>query len=400
MNNKNGIFSLWLKNFLCLVFMQSFQAIFMAVIVMVMGVVIQKASSATVTLGDDFSGINGDSGYLICSIIAYAGVTGIIKLEKLIKAIFGIEDSPLLGDLSKSMKKLLITAFNVKDMTRDVKNVMGAKDAAKKDRALKTARVERIRNNMGKIDSLAAAASKPNNTTNNTTVNLGSGASNGYNRNDIAALFNDSSNFDKDGKLIERTPAQQMLYDAQKEQMDAEREYQTAKSKLAVRTLSTIAGAGIANGAFDDMDEVAMVANKLADGFSYVGDKTVGKAYANNAIRKKTASQLKANDKALNEIKEEFKGAKSEYLNTIRKNQEEAFNTMNDAIIESTKKVSTGAKIPKNTAEIRKAADKAKTSIQNAADDWLNTQFTTPKANRVTNRESKRIINEHRNKDK
>ena len=56
MDNKQGIFGLWLKNFLALVFMQSFQAIFMAVVIMVMArtieTVSEKAGKAAITVDE------------------------------------------------------------------------------------------------------------------------------------------------------------------------------------------------------------------------------------------------------------------------------------------------------------------------------------------------------------
>lgn len=417
MNKKQGIFELWLKNFLSLVFMQSFQAIFLAIVLIVVYGTFQSLSGkigdvdaqeefekqgnnrnnvvATVS-ADSFNG--GNSGetknaFLLCSIIAYAGLTAVIKLDKLIKGIFGIEDSPLLGDLSKNMRSLMHSAWHAVDMGRDIKGRWNeAKSAGAARKSARTAR-ERLSGNLNIANAMLTGknnnvnSSGGNNTGNNssTNININNGGNNGYSREQLAALFSDPNNFDSNGKLIERSPAEQMLYDAARKERDADREYQQAKARFAVRALSTVAGVGVASGASDSLEETLATGNYLSDALTAVGNKAT-KPIVNSAVRTNAARQIKQNQ-------QDIKNATDK---VVRKNLEDSVGIINKAVVDSTMDVSTGINIPKNMSELKQAKDSVKKSIQTAADDWLNTQFTVDTAAKVTRKESKDIIKKNR----
>lgn len=424
MDNKQGIFGLWLKNFLALVFMQSFQAIFMAVVIMVMArtieTVSEKAGKAAITVDDSFVGFNVDeasntegvtasTGYFICSIIAYAGVTGIIKLQKLVKNIFGIQDSPLLGDLSKNMRSLMHSAFHAVDMGRDLKRVWDNVGSTKKNReSIKShnARLQRpdnakkynellgvtgidgaVSGTLGKGENVNSLEGEATGNSKGTTIinnyYNGSGTKSGYSREQLAELFSNPDNFDSKGNFIQRSPYEQMLHDAEMKERQADKEFQEAKTKAAVRTLSTVAGLGIANGASDDFEEAIATGNYLSDGLTAIGNKAT-KGVVNGAVRKNAAKKLKENAKKLEEnTDKEFRSA---------------IETVNQAIVDSTENISTGTKIPKNFKEVKEAVNKAADHIKEEADDWLNTQFTTKPEYRVTRKESKKIIEDNRKK--
>lgn len=383
MNQKQGIFSMWLKNFCCLVFTQSFQAIFLAVIILVMGTIIEDVSS--VSFDENFLGFTTDIDnqdesikYFICSIVAYAGVTGLIKLDKLVRAIFGIDDSPLFGDLSKEMHKLLHAGLGFakigSDMKRGVSNVRESK--ARYVAASNT--TKRIANNTGRINALAAG-SGTNKSVNNTNINV-NGGTKGYTRDQIAALFNNDNNFDKNGNYIDRGDlGNQMLYDAQVEEINARRALSDSRRKAAVTALSSVAGLGIASGAFDDIDEIATTGAVFAHGISKAGN------VATKGISNRSARMTGA--KSLREAQNLVKQATKENKDVMEKNAA----IMSEAIADATRDVSKAGK---------KANKDVDASIRKAADDWLNTDLSTARDSRITQSKAKRTITDNAKKYK
>ena len=384
MNKKQGIFSMWLKNFCCLVFTQSFQAIFLAIIILVIGNLIEGISTVEVK-NDGFAGLLKDATgtstkYFLCSVVAYAGVPGIIKLDKIVRAIFGIDDSPLFGDLSKEMHKLMHAGLGFAKMGSDLKRGYSnvKENKARLDSASNA--TKRIALNTGRINALASGNSGSG-SVNNTNINVNNG-NKGYSRDQIAALFNNSNNFDKDGNYIDRGDlGNQMLYDAQVEEVNARRALSDSRRNAAVTALSTVAGLGIANGAFDDIDEIATAGAAFAHGIGMAGNA------ATKGISKSSARMTGA--KALRNAQNMVNQATDENKKTMEKNAA----VMSQAIADATRDVSKEFKMP-SVKEIPKAAKKAAKnvddSIKKAADDWLNTDFSTDKKSRITHSTAKR----------
>ena len=92
-----GIFANWLKHFTTMVFMQSFHAIFMMMILKFMDI-----SSREIELEISLDEHNDD---ILMAIIAIFGMLALLKMEKLIKNLFGIEDSKLVGGLGENLTK-------------------------------------------------------------------------------------------------------------------------------------------------------------------------------------------------------------------------------------------------------------------------------------------------------
>lgn len=394
MNKKQGIFSMWLKNFLCLVFTQAFQAIFLAVIVLIIGKILGGVSHVKVTK-DDFvgfvTGSNTSTKYFICSIVAYVGVTGLIKLDKLVRSIFGIDESPLFGDLSKEMHKLMHAGMGMMKMAGDVKRNVSDVQASKARLKNATNATQRIALNTGKIDALAAGTKGGNtNNTSNTNVNINSGGGKGFSRDQIAALFGNAGNFDENGNLIDRSAGEQMLYDAQTEEHEARRALSNSRRKAAVTALSTIAGLGIANGASDSPDETFMVGAALSHGLGAVGN------VATKGIEKSSARMTAA--KELRNAQSLVENANNENRKILEKNAE----IMSQAIADSTRDVAKDSfkidslKHPVKLA--KKAVKQADENVRKAADDWLNTDISTDKSSRITRSSAKTTVRENAKK--
>lgn len=381
MNNKQGVFSMWLKNFCCLVFTQAFQAIFLAVIILVMGEVFNGAAKTLDVKKDEWDGFFADKGerniYFVVSIVAYVGVTGLIKLDKLVRAIFQVEASPMFGDLSKEMKKLMRAGIGVMSMANNVKRGMGDVKANKERLKSASAATQRLALNADKVNALSSGSTKNINTSNtNTNVSInGNGA--GYSRDQIAALFNDSGNFDGKGELIDRAPGEQMLYEAEKEKVNARIALSDSRRKAAVTALSTIAGLGIANGAYDDVDEIATVGAALSGGIGKLGD------VATRGVTKRSARMTGA--KELREADKLVASATDDNRKQMAKNAQ----AMNQAIADATKDVAKEFKISKPSIK------KATAEVKKAADDWLNTDFQAAKSERISRADAKRSVREN-----
>jgi len=393
MRNQQGVFQMWLKNFLCLVFTQAFQAIFLAITMVVMAKIISDVSAVSIKK-DGFAGfvdnVSGDSRkYFICSIIAYAGVTGIIKLDKLVRAIFQIEDSPLFGDLSKQMRKFMLT---MSGLSRTKDSLMASKsniDSAKKRVSAASTNTKRITGNLAAIDSMAGG--KTFNTTNNngesnTNITM-SGA--GIGKEQIAALFNNDGNFNSKGVLDEgMSTSKQMLYDAEAEEYAAKRNLSDSRRKMAVKALATVAGFGLANGAFDDAEEVAQVGEKLsgiansAGEFSTRGiqkrhDRMLGAQALRDVDNTRNAELKKAASKSNGQVTKEIQ-------DTIDKNAE----VMRQAIADQSRDIAKEFKIPTP----KQLSNTAKKEIKKAADDWLGTDLQADKGSRISRSDAKASV--------
>jgi len=119
---QSNIFSNWLKNFSTTVFMQTIHSAYMVVSLQIL---------AEVYNGVEFNGMQN-------SIVTIVLTTGLVKLEKLIKALFGIGDS-LAGDLKDGGKSMLKAMGAVKGLTAAASalkdNVPKMQEAAKKKQA-------------------------------------------------------------------------------------------------------------------------------------------------------------------------------------------------------------------------------------------------------------------------
>lgn len=92
-----GIFENWFKTFTVTVFTQSFHAIFLVFILNMLSEVAGKQS-------EDIANVMTHQPGML-AIIAIAGAMALIKLEKFIRQIFGIAESPVLGGIGSNFAK-------------------------------------------------------------------------------------------------------------------------------------------------------------------------------------------------------------------------------------------------------------------------------------------------------
>ena len=125
---QSTIFANWLKNFVATVFMQTFHAIYMVVILSVLSKIYAKNS---------VTGLNPTA----IGIITIALTTGLVKMEKMLKGMFGLGDS-MAGDLKDGGKGMLKALGAVKGLGAAAgaikDNAPKMKDAAKRKQAYST----------------------------------------------------------------------------------------------------------------------------------------------------------------------------------------------------------------------------------------------------------------------
>ncbi|MEG1008339.1 MAG: hypothetical protein RSE41_02770 [Clostridia bacterium] len=131
MGKKGGIFATWFKHFTTTVFLQSFQAIFLTFSLKMLALI-----QNTETDFKDSWTTNTDGVLIILTIIV---CMSLIKFEKLIKKLLGIEDS-FVGDTTSSFGKLVAGAKSAMGIYQTVKKPIAAEREAQleKSRAART----------------------------------------------------------------------------------------------------------------------------------------------------------------------------------------------------------------------------------------------------------------------
>lgn len=102
MGKKGGIFEEWFKNISVLIFLQSFHAIFLAFVCEIIGEIgVDSTTFDYSNIGEELNG----SKDTIMAILTIVSVTALIKMEKMIKGIFGMKDSKFMGNIGENFAK-------------------------------------------------------------------------------------------------------------------------------------------------------------------------------------------------------------------------------------------------------------------------------------------------------
>lgn len=379
-NNKQGIFSIWLKQFSALVFTQSFQAIFMMFSLQVMAKCISNVSDITVK-SDSFTA-NG-TGYFLCSIIAYVSVTALVKMEKLIKQLFAFEDSPLLGDMSKNMRELMHSAKHLTDMGGRLKNA-GQGLASAKSEAGKQRKIYDRKKAAGLFKDVVSDGSKALGGAGSVGKGLPSGKGGeieaNINASDLGKAISgalkrgddywaDDSRFGKDGRELTEEQQQKLrMY-------RADQQYDMAKRNAVIQAMSTVASLGVANGASDSLEETLHTANYL-DRAIMAGGKRVAAHQSNKATEKVIAKEIEDTNKQIDQIKADavknMRSGKSGSFSAAQA-QKKSLDSYNSALADMTSTMNT--KMSEEIADAAKSwADFAKTSAKTVRGEKMTSQ--------------------------
>lgn len=102
MGKKGGIFEEWFKNIAILIFLQSFHAIFLAFVCEIIGAV--SADTASFDYQNLESELHAGKD-TVMALLAIVSITALIKMEKMIKGIFGLQDSKFMGNIGENFAK-------------------------------------------------------------------------------------------------------------------------------------------------------------------------------------------------------------------------------------------------------------------------------------------------------
>ena len=112
MGKQGGILQAWFKNFTILVFTQTFHAIFLSFIISIIGTISIENVSLEKPKADVEAEIESQNNQLtaeaVLPIISMVSIMALIKMEKMIKNIFGIEDSKFLGGVGENFAKSIL----------------------------------------------------------------------------------------------------------------------------------------------------------------------------------------------------------------------------------------------------------------------------------------------------
>jgi len=170
MDKSGSLFTNWLKNFTVIVFNQTFHAVFLMFIMRFLSAFMDKNGGQTLEQFVNYEGIFG--------VVAIAGMMGLIKLEKLVKDLFGIKDSKLMGGIGDNLAKSMLAIRSGVDLAKRTKEPFDKYNESKKNTAAKRRALDDIKKRNAFIDGLggsesngATASATANNNINAANVN-------------------------------------------------------------------------------------------------------------------------------------------------------------------------------------------------------------------------------------
>ncbi len=241
---QSNIFKSWLQNFTVTVFMQSIHAVYMVVVLQIL--------SGLYANGNFTGGLTETQ----TSIVTIMLTTGLVKLEKLFKSLFGIGDS-FAGDLKSGAKGMVQAMGAVKGIAAGAKavgdNAGKYKDAVKRKKAYGA--------ELAKLKSGGDSVKNVNNVTNTNTSNDTNNNNNNVNGKNSNGNNNNNNNADYLQQVINAQNNPNNMTSEEKIQK-LEEGYAKAHADMKSATLATLmgpaniaAGLGIGLGMGDDISE-------------------------------------------------------------------------------------------------------------------------------------------------
>ena len=103
-----GIFASWLKQFTTMVFLQSFHAVFLMMILKFLSAISGDNVTSAISGADKSEMSFAEKGNMM-GIVCIVGMVALLKFEKLLKNLFGVEDSKLIGGIGDNLTRSLGT---------------------------------------------------------------------------------------------------------------------------------------------------------------------------------------------------------------------------------------------------------------------------------------------------
>lgn len=302
MDKKKGVFENWLSTFMVIVFTQSFHAMFMVfTIKMIYNLLKEQADTSAY-----FS-----NAYGLIGLIMIVASMAIIKFEKLIKNLFGINTSALLGGTAESFTGSLAALQSFKNMaTRTAQPFIEHKNKGKELNRLRQQKIELVTKNDAE-NSKSGAGQHNLGSGNNESVftrpgqegyqditnggsnflgvnGPGSGPGPGPRNGDCSGSLDSkgladainklTSSLDKQSQNVEnkdREARENKIKEVQDQIDKAEVEKSVLSRQRFSRLGSSIAAAGVGFGATDDFGSAVTVANVVDTPLDAFSDKKI-----------------------------------------------------------------------------------------------------------------------------
>lgn len=302
-DKSSGIFANWLKNFSLIVFTQSFHAVFLMFIMKFLSIV--TSGTVSNSEGGNFAEKQG-----LLAIISIAGMMGLIKFEKFVKGLFGIQDSKMMGGIGDNLAKSLLTIKSGMDLAKRTKEPFDKYNEAKKNRAAKEKAYNRARalqDAGAKTNAKATTAALNSNNSrtnsnqnfnlNSSGENAGLGAGNGTGNvqltddalNRLIMALENNANALQQGNA-NSTAANDLknqwaVEDAYKELQDAKKEEEAWRKKRVTRLATTVGAGAMGLGATDNVESAVTFANLADKPMDWYTDRKVDKTVNINAAK-------------------------------------------------------------------------------------------------------------------
>ncbi len=331
-NKSEGIFSSWLKNFVSLVFMQSFHAIFLMMILRfisaLVGGNIVGSKDGSLVEGADITNYSKKQGLL--SILAIGGLMALLKFEKMIKNMFGIQDSKFVGGLGENLtrgmagiKSAMAMGSRTMEPFKKSKEAQGNLAAARRNTATAQRRLDAIKA-AGNAPVPAQTQGTLTNATNSTineagsqTYNLGGNNNTGLPAGEgattqlsadainrlIMALENNANAIRQGGgssssgggsNAATLFDAQEALNKAKEDEAKAERDAEAWRKKRVTRLATTVAASAMGVGATENLSDAVTFANLADKPMDWYTDRVIDKD-ANINVAKRLKSNVNEN---------------------------------------------------------------------------------------------------------
>ncbi|MDD4375167.1 MAG: hypothetical protein PHR25_00055 [Clostridia bacterium] len=297
-----GIFKNWFKNFAILVFTQAFHAIFLAFIIQMIGGISVEQADLNVDGGNriiesieiayNIDDANKDGFFAIMTI---GSMMALIKMEKMIKGLFGISDSKMLGGIGENFAKSMAgikSGISMAGRTAEpLKDVKTSRDRLRKARMGISDSQDKLnvlngkKSGAGSAAGIAGTAQSENQQVGQTTSESQAKNVNEGSTNKIAPKEDE-----RQKKLAE---AKKALEENKLEEQKAKADLRSAAIKTFTRTGSTAAALGVGLGATDNLNDAVTLSNIIDMGLDKASDRYADKK-AYGTAGKEADENLKA----------------------------------------------------------------------------------------------------------
>ncbi len=349
MGKQGGILQVWFKNFIIIVFTQSFHAIFLAFIIQIVGdisVNIESLNFTADTIGEAVTDAKSEG---VLAIVSMVSIMALIKMEKMIKSIFGIEDSKFLGgvgdNFARSMAGIKSGVSMAKRTAEPIKDIKASNDRIRKARTGQQRAMDTI-NSIG--TGKGGSGSSNSGGSGNTNINIDNGKKNNkspeflagelygkaldakksgdmdsYNKymKEAAKNLKDSRTSDRQiasgststigAPTIDKatndkiSAAKKSLQENKIEEELAKADRKNAAIRAFTRAGSTAAALAFGMGATDNIADAATVANLVDAPLDVVSDRFSAKQAYGSAGKKLSKDLEEARKQAIENIKKE-----------------------------------------------------------------------------------------------